>query len=279
MINIGFDRKKYSLKPTVPSGTDSITYNVHVAGVLDGTTNISMVQVFRGSCRYFGGEFEVDATDWIDSFLYKYTWSDVGGTWGVHTVTSCTVSASISFYDSAGSIISAILKHVTWTPATLNKAYPTFGNVCGEAKLLLYNSGYVHNDQSTKELCVPLWTLGGVLQGKTVNNLQKVTYMDRYGDMHNGSIGNKYELECYVDPDWLNVHQNPFNYEVVMACLQASLKTYLNSVNSLTIPGMGTSSSLSLEGRVKDMEKVEVQSNYTTDQKVPTLKIVFEVYR
>lgn len=35
---------------------------------------------------------------------------------------------------------------------------------------------------------------------------------------------------------------------------------------------------IEMEGRVKDVEKVEVSSSYSVEKKLPSLKITFEVY-
>ena len=287
MINIGVDRGKYILNvrtlpniQTVLDSTDSISYQVSVFGELDGAVNIPSVVVFAGACRYFGGDFEVDIEDWIDTFLTKYTYASVnGGGYYDHCVTSCTVSVDFVFHnESAGTDTSRSMTY-TWQPESLGLAYPDTNSDCGGAELLLYNTGWAHYDEPDRELCIPLWTMGYTLKGKTTDKLIKTNYMDKYGDMHNGSVDNRYELECYVDPDWLDVHKDIYDYGVVMAALQASRRTYMQCVNFISIPGMGSSGNLNLEGRVKDVEQVEVYSDYSTGRRVPSLKITFEVYR
>lgn len=286
MINIGVDRNKYILNiKTIPNiqtllmDCESISYQVTVSGELDGVISIPAVVVYAGSSRYFGGDYEIDVSDWIDTFLTKYTYADVnGGGYYDHCVTSCTVVIDLEFHKTSGASSSSSMTYV-WEPDPFGIAYPVDTTTCGGAKLLLYNTGWAHYDEPDKELCIPLWVNGYILKGKTIDKFVKTNYMDKYGDYHNGSVENRFEIECYMDPDWLDVHKDVYDYGVVMAAMQASKRTYLKGVNFLTIKGMGSSGSVSLEGRVKDVESVEVYSSYNSDRRVPSLKITFEVYR
>lgn len=286
MINIGVNRNKYILNiKTIPNiqtllmDCESISYQVSVSGELDGVISIPAVVVYAGASRYFGGDYEIDIMDWIDTFLTKYTYADVnGGGYYDHCVTSCTVVIDLEFHKTSGASSSSSMTYV-WEPEPFGITYPEDTTTCGGAKLLLYNTGWAHYNELDKELCIPLWVNGYILKGKTIDKFVKTNYMDKYGDYHNGSVENRFEIECYVDPDWLDVHRDVYNYGVVMAAMQASKRTYLKGVNFLTIKGMGSSGSVSLEGRVKDVEKVEVYSSYNSDRRVPSLKIIFEVYR
>lgn len=269
MINISTTRGKYIFKPTVPSSTATIDYQVTVGGVVGGSSVTPSV-VFVGKTNYFGGTYEVDFSDWIDSFLSKYL--------DIYTQVS-SVSVSIVFtYTSEGGTTSTQTMTYAWTPDDCGLPVPSW-DACGGAALTLVNSGFVNSGTTSKLLTLKLYTWGYTLVGKTINNIEKTNYMDKYGDKHNGSCTNKFEFECYIDPDWLKVGEDGTVYNKVMTACQSSKRTLLRGVNFLTIKGFGSGGSIELEGRVKDVEKVDVYSTYNVNQKVPTLKITFEVYR
>ena len=137
--------------------------------------------------------------------------------------------------------------------------------------------GSAQNSEAPTDIVVPLVVVNGKIKGKTTDNLNKITYMDRYGDTHNSVMTNNYEVECYIDPDWLSVKTgDDLVYEKVMIALQNAKKTYLCS--NAAISGIDCTSSFVLEGRVKDVEKVETYSSYNTSNRIPTYKITFEVY-
>lgn len=143
---------------------------------------------------------------------------------------------------------------------------------CPWFNLLLINSDL------NGDINVPLAVTNSVLRGKTVNNLDKISFMDRYGDTHNASISNSYELECYVDPDWLKTSTgNDLGYEAVMAAMQSARKTLL--IGTAKISGMRTDDLTMLNCRVKDVEKVETYSRYNGTHRVPSLKITIEIYK
>ena len=278
MINISISRGIYILTPTVPSTTVQIDYTVSVSGQLNGSTNISASTVFVGKSRYFGGDYEVDCSDWIDAFITKYNKYNGNYT----TVTSVTVSIAFT-YTNDDNTTSTQTKTCTWTPDTINLAAPTFDGACGSCQLVLYNSGFVNYGSSSQPLKIKILTFRGRVIGKVTNNLDKTDYMDRYGDKHNGSITNKMEVECYVDPDWYHINNNNMVfYNQLMTAMQCAKKSVLGppsgsvcSIQGFTFTGGGTT----LDGRVKNVEKVDIYSSYNVNQKVPTMKITFEVYR
>lgn len=278
MINISVSRGTYILTPTVPSTTVQIDYTVSVSGQLNGSTNISASTVFVGKSRYFGGDYEVDCSDWIDAFITKY--NKYNGSYT--TVTSVTVSITFT-YTKDDNTTSTQTKTCTWTPDTINLAAPTFDGACGSCQLVLYNSGFVNLGTASQPLKIKILTFNGRVTGKVTNNLDKTDYMDRYGDKHNGSITNKMEVECYVDPDWYRVNnRNMVIYNQLMTAMQCAKRSVLGapsgsvcSIQGFTFTGGGTN----LDGRVKNVENVDVYSSYNVDQKVPTMKITFEVYR
>lgn len=278
MINTTDDRGIYILTPTVPSSTETIDYTVSLSGQLNGSTSISSYVVFVGKTRYFGGTYEVDCSDWIDSFITKYNRYNGSLT----TVTKCVVSVVFT-YTSDQNLTSTQNMSYTWTPETISLPQPTFGGVCGEGQIKLYNSGYVHYNQTSSPLTIKLLTYGGQLIGQTDNIIDKTTYMDKYGDTHNASATNKFEIECYVDPDWFHIkgRNSGITYNKLMTAMQTARTSFIGSPSSgvINIPGIQTSGGATFEGRVKDVEKVEMPSTYNVNRKVPTMKITFELYR
>lgn len=143
---------------------------------------------------------------------------------------------------------------------------------CPYFNLLLINSDF------QGDINVPLAVNNSVLRGKTVNNLDKISFMDRYGDTHNASVSNSYELECYVDPDWLKTSTgNDLGYEALMLAMQSARKTFL--IGTAKVSGMRTDGFTMLNCRVKDVEKVETYSRYNGTHRVPSLKITIEIYK
>lgn len=171
---------------------------------------------------------------------------------------------------------------------------------CPVANIILLNSGFAVTTNDTFEnivefstvtptdqvqmsdaptdIVLPLKVRNGQIVGKTVNNLEKTTYMDRYGDTHNSVMTNSYEIECYIDPEWLIVGTgSDLTYEKLMLACQNAQKTYLAS--TATISGIESNGSFMLEGRIKDIEHIETYSSYNTNHKIPSYKITFEVYQ
>jgi len=251
MINYSTNRNKYIVKPTIPDGTEVVNY----------TVIMNEEVIFVGKSRYFGGDYEVDCSDFFDSYISK-----VG-----RAISSVSVTVNFTFDDD--STVSAYT--VSWVSEMMN--LPEISTSSTGAYLTLVNSGFI--TETLLVVNVPLSCTNGILDGKTINHLEKVNYIDRYGDTHNGSMTNRYELECYVDPCWFGVTTgDDLEYEKLFLALQNSKITTLNLVN-VSISGMESSSVNQLAGRVKDIEKIETYSSYSTDKKVPSYKITFEVYR
>ena len=276
MIDINAHRGMYVITPAIATDTDRITYLVSVAGS----------EVFAGQTRYFGGTYEIDTRDWLDSYLAKQTTQ----------VNSVTVSVAVTCYDEDDTVLSTHTYTLTWKPEMLGLSAPpqpsdystTYCNI------ELLNCGFEFNGHTPVR--VPLMIDGLTLRGKTINNLEKVTYMDKYGDTHNGSTTNSYELECFIDPDWLNVKTNSdLEYEKVMLALQCAQKSTLKGCgaggfDAIKISGMFTAyipstpggtrplQFFEIPGRVKDVKKIETYSAYSNTKKVPTIKITFEIY-
>lgn len=265
MINVTQDRDKYILKPTVPANTDRIDYEVTI------DSNV----VFVGKTRYFGGDYEVDCTDWIESYIDSKSRTDI-------QVGQITVYVTFTFW---GSTYSQTTMSCSYHPEGTNLPVPLDDENCRYLYLELSNCGFVHYDSQYVKFRVPLLCRDKKLIGGAVNRLEKVKYIDRYGDDHNGVTTNKYEIECYVDPDWLNINTPSYginNYRDVMLALQNSKNTIMRSFGTgdfIKIPGIDTASMTYLEGKVKDMEQVEVRSSYDAGHRLPTLKIIFEVYK
>lgn len=253
MINYSTNREKYIVKPIIPTGT----------GVVNYTVIIDQEVIFVGKSRYFGGDYEVDCSDFIDTYITKASIN----------VTSVTVTVNFTFDDDP--TVTALT--CTWTPTLLNLPEPAAAEPF--VYLILTNCGFVMDGGVSVE--VPLSFKNGLLEGKTVNHLEKVNYIDRYGDSHNGSMANRYELECYVDPCWLDVKtKDDFEYVKVALALQGSKRTALYGMGvGISGMSMDTGSGFYIEGKVKDIEQIETYSSYSTDKKVPTYKITFEVYR
>lgn len=278
MINLSKTRGLYIVKANVPSSTETVDYTVSVGGTY-GSSTVSAAVVFVGKSRYFGGAYEVDCSDWIESFISKYGRYNRTD----YTVKTCTVTVVFTYTNDLNQT-STETKTVTWSPETITGlSRPTWDGACGGGRLVLWNSGFVHPSYPGDPLTVKLLTFGGQLVGQTVDKFVKTTYMDRYGDVHNASMTNKYEIECYVDPDWFHMQgrNSGWIYNRLVAAMQNARVSYLGSPSAsvINIPGISASGQATLEGRVKDVEQVELPSTYNSERRVPTMKITFEVYR
>ena len=240
------------MKPTIPDGTEVINY----------TVIMNEEVIFVGKSRYFGGDYEVDCSDFFDSYISK-----VGS-----AISSVSITVNFTFDDNP----TVRAYTISWQAELMN--LPEVNPSLDGAYLNLVNSGFI--TETSLYVTVPLSCTNGILDGKTINRLEKVNYIDRYGDTHNGSMTNHYELECYVDPCWFSVTTgDDLEYEKLFLALQNSKITTLDLVN-VTISGIEFGSNIEqLIGRVKDIEKIETYSSYSTDKKVPSYKITFEVYR
>ena len=267
MINITKNRDLYILKPTVPAGTDLISYQVSVNSVV----------VYAGQTRWFGGTYTIDLKDFIDAAI---TAAEAAG----NQALSVAVSVVFTYTsDPGGSDEESTTQTMTytWTPSVLGTdlAEPTQSSTCPFLYIELSNSGFLHYGSNSGKVKIPLMCRSGKMVGMASNRLLKTNYMDKYGDTHTGSMDNRYDIECYVDPDWLNVYTNQYNYECVMLALQNALSSRMKSDYAVTIPGFSGSSVTDMEGRVKDLEKVDVRSSYDVNNRIPTLKITYEIYR
>ena len=253
MINYSTNREKFIVKPTVPTGTQVVNY----------TVIMNEEVIYVGKSRYFGGDYEVDCSDFFDSYLSK----------SIANVNSMSVTVNFTFDDNP--TVTALT--CSWTPYLLNLPEPAAAEPF--VYLSLTNCGFVMDGGVSVK--VPLSFKNGLLEGKTIIHLEKVNYIDSYGDSHNGSMTIHYELECYVDPCWLDVKtKDDFEYVKVALALQGSKKTSISGMG-VGISGMNvnTGSGFLMEGRVKDIEQIETYSSYSTDKKVPSYKITFEIYR
>lgn len=251
MINLSTVRGKYILKPSVPVGTKEITYEV----ILNSTL------IFVGKSMYFGGTYEVDCSDFIETYLKKGRQ---------------TASLNVRFIYDGGTSQTLSL---SWSPDYIN--LPAIDTTeSSYAYIELSNSGFLIGNSTTNyPVRIPLDVKNGVLSGKTINRLDKTTYIDRYADIHNGGMTNHYELECYIDPCWLEVTTgNDLEYEKLMLAMQNADSSILN-VKGCKISGMDLFSTAQMPGRVKDVEKIETYSSYSTNKKVPSYKITFEIYK
>ena len=254
MINLSVFRGKYILKPDIPVGTEEITYEVTINSTL----------IFVGKSRYFGGTYEVDCSDFIETYLRKGRQ---------------TVSLNVRFIYDGGTSQTLSL---SWSPDYINlPAIDTTDTTeSSYAYIELSNSGFLIGDSTTNyPVRIPLDIKNGVLSGKTINRLDKTTYIDRYADIHNGGMTNHYELECYIDPCWLEVTTgNDLEYEKLMMAMQNADSSILN-VKGYKISGMNPFIATQMPGRVKDVEKIETYSSYSTNKKVPSYKITFAIYK
>lgn len=253
MINYSTNRSKYIVKPTIPDGTQVVNYTV--------VMNDEVIYV--GKSRYFGGDYEVDCSDFIESYISKQT-SNVS-----------SVSVVVNFtYDDDPTVHALICG---WAPYVINLPEPSAQSPF--VYLILTNCGFRMGEGVGVK--IPLSFTNNLLDGKTINHLEKVNYIDKYGDSHNGSLTNHYELECYVDPCWLNVKtKDDFEYVKVALALQGSKKTTLYGMG-VGISGMSvdTQNVFYIEGKVKDIEQIETYSSYSTNKRVPSYKITFEIYK
>lgn len=255
MINLSVLRGKYILKPDIPVGTEEITYEVIMNNTL----------IFVGKSRYFGGTYEVDCSDFIETYLRKG---------------EQTASLNVRFIYDGGTSQTLSL---SWSPDYINLPAidPAIDTTeSSYAYIELSNSGFLIGDSTTNyPVRIPLDVKNGVLSGKTINRLDKTTYIDRYADIHNGGMTNHYELECYIDPCWLEVTTgNDLEYEKLMLAMQNADSSTLK-VKGYKISGMNFFFTAQMPGRVKDVEKIETYSSYSTNKKVPSYKITFAIYK
>lgn len=178
---------------------------------------------------------------------------------------------------------------------------------CQNANLVLVDSGFVTSDypgfrfdnsegvvtttttitHTAKDVVIPLLVKSGMLYGKTIDNFTKDTYMDRWNDNHNSDMSNRYEIECYVDPEWLNIGTGrDMLYSKVMTAMQNALECYITLGDDVSISGIDRSASYVyndydhvIRGHVKDVESVETTSSYSSERRNPSIKITFEVYK
>lgn len=267
MININDIRQLYILYPTVPSGTTDISYTVSIGGNL----------VFLGKTKYFG-DFEIDTRDWFDSYLYSMKYNTL-----VNELTM-TVVLTYTGVNSNGAFTSTATMTKRYTPYDINLPYLIYNQDGAFAYINIWgNCGFLMtrpDNQNKVAPHIPLSVKNGMLEGKTINKLDKITYMDKYGNTRTGSITNQYELECFVDPCWLQVETgDDLEYEKVMLALQNFTYGTLVVSSNVKISGMDThyhTGQISFV-HVKDVEKIETYSSYSTDKKVPTLKITLEI--
>lgn len=262
MINITTNRHKFLISPSaIPADTDTIQYTVTIAGDV----------VYVGKSKYFGGTYEVDCSSFIESYIDKSS-TDVMG-----------VSVSVTFSFNDGSTTTTSVLYWYADLIDLPSDYPA------EAYLVLTKCGFKMQqlappapDPTDVSVTIPLSVDNGLLVGKTSNLLDKVTYMDKYNNTHNGSLTNGYEVECYIDPCWLKVTTgNDLEYEKVILALQNAKTTNLYLEDDIKISGMDFTSytGTAIEVRVKDVEKVDTYSSYSTSKRIPTYKITLEIYK
>ena len=266
MINITSNRTKYIVRPTdsqLVEAAYEIQYTVSIAGST----------VFVGKSRNFydpndfRSVYEVDCSDFIDAYIASQT----------GPVSSVTVTVVFTFYNNSGSSLGTETKTVTWEPEVLSLSNPTLS---GQYAIIQpINCGVTAANSNT--LYIPLSIKNGVLEGKTINRLEKTDWMDRYGDKHNGSNTNHYELECYIDSCWLGSikTKGDLDYEKIMIALQNATRTIF-WCSQCEVSGIITPSTRywNSEAHVKDIEKIETYSSYSGNQKVPTYKLTIEIY-
>jgi len=263
MINITTNRYKYLAQPiSIPAGTEEIQYTVSIYSTV----------IFVGKSNYFGGEYVVDCSDFIESYI-----ASRGEVY--------TVPVKVVFDFDNGTSTTTILY---WYADVINLPwdYPAQAMLqargCGFKMLEEWEEGS-EIEHADAPVNIPLLVNNELLSGKTINRLDKVTYMDKWGNTHNGSMTNKYEVECYIDPCWLKMSTgNDMEYEKVMLALQNAKKTVLylnmtssdhNKISGIEIDEFG----IGIEVRVKDIEKVETYSSYSTTNRIPTYKLTIEI--
>lgn len=267
MINLSTERNKFIIVPNVPTGTSRIDYNVYVDGVL----------TFVGSSKYFGDDgchaYHIDISDYIETKIL----SDGSGAGGLSDI-AIRVEWS---YDGVPTQVS----YYTWSPDTISSTYLPPLNTNNNTFIALGNCPICClSGNQRMHLDIPLKVYNGYVVGKTINTIDKITYINKYGDSYNGGASNSFEIECYMDSDSLNVTtNNDMIYEKVIMALQTAGVSYLNLDKGPTsIKGIERPNSLYqrkvLWGKVKDVEKVELYSRYNTTNKVPSLKITYEIY-
>jgi len=267
MINIGVERYKYRVQRSIPENAVEITYEVVIKDEL----------IFQGSTKYNPGIMEIDCADIIESYISKNAISDEEGL-TVWVNTHAELDDGTTWEGS---------NTLYWVADEIDLPYP----MGSPARLVLFNCGFwmTSNDPVT----IPLVVKNNRLVGKTINKLEKITYMDRYNDIHNGGITNHYEIECYVDPDWLSVTTgHDLDYEKVAIAMQAAKRSSLVVLDGCSVSGLEQDmqvdeedsdpdpvpTGFTMDVRVKDIERIETYSSYSVEKKIPSYKITIEVF-
>lgn len=264
MINTSTDRSKYIVSPTDTQIFES-AYEIQY------TITIANTVVFVGKSRNFYDpndfrtSYQVDCRDFIEAYIDKQ----------INHITSVGVSVLFEFFDSTGSSIGTETKTITWNPEEISVLNPTLSGTY--AILWMLNPGFTAIGGS--QLMIPLSVKNGLIEGKTINKLEKTDWTDKYGDIHNGTTTNHYEVECFIDPCWLGVRtKDDLAYEKIMLALQNSKRTIL-WYQGCNISGMTPSNTnAAYDVHIKDVERIETYSSYSGNQKVPTYKITIEIY-
>lgn len=258
MIDISNQQRKNIWKPTIPDTWDGIVYKVY-------SNSQSIAPLFQGKAIN-NDDFEIDVTDWIEQ-----EWNRTGdATFVLPSPLYVVVENSADSSENIGEVFSMDKNASTIPPYTAtDETYMT---------LTFKNSDFKDNNGGY-DISIPLQVCNGILRGKTINNITKTTYMDRYNDIHNSTATNKIELECYVDSDWLHtLTGSDRKYTEIMMVAQTARGTHLNGNAQISGFNMVTDIS-NLNCRVKDIQKIETYSRYNQSHPIPSLKITIEIYK
>lgn len=268
MINITSTQKRNIWTPNIPSTWDEIDYRVfrQYQGDL----------IFQGRCVNTG-DFQLDMNDWIEQ-IWDETDTRLSYTPQSLYVTAQRAGGSpvdmVSSYFSTDRMDTGIISN------------PTPNARPGHFDIIFQNSdfkGYTTTGQTEYNVKIPLQSINGVLNGKTINKLDKVTYTDKFGDTHNSMADNHIEVECYVDASYLAKYLNirtgdDEKYNQLMMMAQTARNVILKGNGKIS--GISQGGSLrELYCRVKDVEQTETHFRYSVTNHIPTLKFTLEIYK
>lgn len=251
MIICDSNQRKYKLTVTPPDETEIIDYDIYLPNMT--------VSAYHGKTRYFGGNFELDLSDWVEA-----CWNDP------NFPSSGTIQIDFVYDEST----TVVVKTMSYDKELISMTQPSTGN----AYIDLYNSDFKLTNVSNDHIRIPLLYENDILKGKVNNNIDKTVFMDKYGNVHNSTSDNWYEIECYFEIPPV-ITKSDVVYQQIMGAFQSARESTLYLTNSVKISGMKCGSSTTLPCHIKDIEKVTTYSRYNTTNNVPVYKITLEIYR
>ena len=272
MINISTDQRKWIVKLTdIPSNAVQVKYIVSYEDDADEYNC-----AFVGKGFIIGDTYEFDLQDFVD---YRLSHPEVADT-------DYPVISYKAWWVDADGNESFAQGHDNWVIQKKSINLPIVDDPSNDqapcpAAVIRLNNSDLRPVLGSDPIIVPLVVEAGILKGEVRHKLDKITHIDRYGDTYTDSVRNKIEIDCFVDPDWLNVKTgNDESYANAIAALQTARSTQM--VVACGVSGLYKAMYWSdykiLEGRVADVEEIKTYSKYNSNHYTRGLKVTFEVY-